>query len=87
MQQISIEEIVKVQSKGLVTIPKKLRQRLGLEENGLIKLKEEKGRLVIEPLRTMPYPVRSYTEKDLKEFIELDKKETQILRKKSSLSG
>lgn len=87
MQQISLEEIVKVQPKGLLTIPKKLRQKLDLAENSLVRVKAEKGRLIIEPLRTLPYSVRSYTEEDLKEFIELDKKEAQILRQKGLLSG
>ncbi len=33
MQQIIQEEIVKIQPKGLVTIPKKLREQLGFEGN------------------------------------------------------
>ena len=85
MQQITQEEIVKVQPKGLVTIPKKLRQKVGLEENGLIRVKEEKGRLVLEPVHTLPYPVRSYTQADIKEFLEFDKKETKKLNKKGLL--
>lgn len=82
MQQINLDEIVKIQTKGLLTIPKKLRQKIGLEERGLVKIKEEKGRLVIEPLRMLPYPVRSYTKQELKEFLELDKAESKDLKKK-----
>lgn len=82
MQQIIQEEIVKIQPKGLVTLPKRLRQKLGFEENGLVRIKEDKGRLVIEPVRTLPYPVRSYTEQEIKEFMELDQQETRILKKK-----
>lgn len=85
MQQINLDEIVKVQTKGLLTIPKKLRLKIGLEEKDLVKIREEKGRLVIEPLRTLPYPVRSYTEEELKEFLELDRKETKNLKKKGLL--
>ncbi len=87
MQQVNLEEIVKVQSKGLLTLPKKLRQKIGLEAKDLVKVREEKGRLIIEPLRTLSYPVRSYTEEDLKEFLDLDKKEAQVLKKKGLLSG
>lgn len=85
MQLIDLDEIVKVQTKGLLTIPKKLRLKIGLEEKDLVKIREEKGRLVIELLRTLPYPVRSYTEEDLKEFLELDRKETKDLKKKGLL--
>lgn len=85
MQTITQEEISKIQSKGLITIPKKLRQNLGLNENSLIRIKQEKGKLVIEPVRTLPYSVRSYAEEDLKEFITLDKKETKSLKKKGLL--
>lgn len=79
------EILVKIQSRGLLTIPKKFRQALALEENNLARLKKEKGRLIIEPVRTLPYPVRSYTQKDLKGFIDLDKKETQELKKSGLL--
>lgn len=82
MQQVAQEEIVKIQPKGLLTIPKKFRQDLGLEDRGLVRVKKEKGRLVIESVRTLPYPVRSYSTKELKEFFELDKLETQKLKTK-----
>lgn len=85
MQQIAQEEIIKMQTKGLVTIPKKMRQRLGFEENSLVRVKEERGRVVIEPVRTLPYPVRSYTNQEIKEFIALDTSETKVLRKKGLL--
>ena len=79
------EEILKLQPRGVLTIPKKFRQMLGLEENKLIRIKKDKWRLVIEPVRTLPYPVRSYTEEDLKEFFEFDAKETKKLKKKGLL--
>lgn len=85
MQQLIQEEIIKLQSKGLVTIPKKMRQKLGLEENNLIRVKEEKGRIVMESVRTLPYPVRSYTKQEIKEFIELDQSETKVLKQKGLL--
>lgn len=79
------DEIVKIQPRGLFTIPKKLRIRLGLSDNSLAKVKEEKGKLIIEPVRTLPYSVRSYTDANIREFIELDKKESAALRKKGLL--
>ena len=85
MQQVVQEDIIKIQPKGLLTIPKKMRQSLGFVENSLVRVKEEKGRLVIEAVRTLPYPVRSYTEDEIEEFIKLDKKESKVLRKKGLL--
>ena len=83
MQQIILEEIVKIQPKGLFTIPKKFRTGL-FEENGLARVKKEKGRLILEPIRTLPYPVRSYSSEEVKEF-DQDKDETKILKAKGIL--
>lgn len=83
--QSTQEELVKLQTKGLITIPKKMRQILKLEEKGIVKLKLEKGRLVIEPVSTLTYSVRSYTKEEIKEFLALDEKETKELKKKGLL--
>ncbi len=79
MQLLPLEDIVKMQPKGLVTIPKKLRERVGISENDLVRVRTDRGRLTIEPVRTLAYPVRSYTDAELREFIELDKKESKEL--------
>lgn len=86
MQLLPLEDIVKMQPKGLVTIPKKLRESVGITENDLVRVRTDRGRLTIEPVRTLAYPVRSYTDMELREFIELDKKESKVLRKKKTLS-
>lgn len=83
--QIATEDIIKILSKGVVTIPKKLRQEIGLEENSLARIKKDKGRLVIEPIRTLAFPVRSYTTEEINEFLELDRKETKTLKGKGLL--
>lgn len=80
--QITQEEIVKFQPKGLLTIPKKFRQKLGFGEKSLVRIKIEKGKLTIEPLRTLSYPVRTYTETEVREFLALDKKGAKDLKKR-----
>lgn len=80
-QTIQQEELVKIQPRGLLTIPIKFRQESAFKENSLVRLIKEKGRLVIEPVRTIPYPVRSYSNKEVKEFFDLDKKESKKLEK------
>ena len=76
------EEIVKIQSKGLLTIPKRFRRELGFDEKSMVRVRKEKNRLVIEPLRVLSYPVRHYTDEDLKDFLEFDRQETRELKKK-----
>ncbi|MBU1322684.1 AbrB/MazE/SpoVT family DNA-binding domain-containing protein [Microgenomates group bacterium] len=74
MQVQSFEEIVKMQPKGLLTIPKNIRIKYGFEENGLVKIRAVTGRIYLEPVRALPYPVRNYTAKELEEFFNFDKK-------------
>lgn len=85
MQIQTYEEIVRIQPKGLITIPARFRKSYGLVENSLAILKSEAGRITITPARVLPYPVRSYTDKEIQEFIKFDKKESQKLRKKGLL--
>ncbi|OGK08688.1 hypothetical protein A2767_01305 [Candidatus Roizmanbacteria bacterium RIFCSPHIGHO2_01_FULL_35_10] len=86
MQQTQVqEELVKLQPKGLITIPKKMRDFLNFEEKSILRLRVEKGRLYLEPLKTLPYPVRTYTKEEIKEFLALDAKETKKLKKKGLL--
>ena len=85
MQQVTIEEITKLQAKGVLTIPKTLRDSLGLTENNLLRIKKDGWRLVLEPIRTLPYPVRSYTDKETEEFFDFDNEETVKLKKKGLL--
>lgn len=84
MQQMTLEEIVKIQPKGLFTIPKKFRTGL-FEENGLARVRKEKGRLILEPVRTLPFPVRRYTDQEIDEFLALDADETKKLKAKGIL--
>lgn len=85
MQILPFEEIVKLQPKGLLTIPQKFRKALSLNGNDLVRIRNVKGRLILEPVRTIPYPVRSYTDTELDEFLTLDKEESVKLRKKGLL--
>lgn len=78
-------DIVKIQPKGLITIPVNLRKELGFEESGLARVRKDKGRLILEPVRTLNYPVRSYTDKELEEFSKLDKEESKKLRRQGLL--
>ena len=79
------DQIIKIQNKGLITIPKSFRDDIGLEVNSLARIIKEKGRLILEPVRTLPYSTRSYKDSDIENFFDLDKRETKILKIKELL--
>lgn len=81
MQQLIIEEIVKLQPKWLLTLPSTLRQGL-FEDKGYVRVIKNKGRLILEPVRMLTYPVRSYTDEEVNEFFNLDDQESKQLKAK-----
>jgi len=83
MQISSWEEYTKIQPRGILTIPQKVRLSMGLMDNTLVKISGSKYRLIIEPVRALPYPVRTYTSDEVGEFLEFDAEETKRLKKNS----
>ena len=84
MQTQTYENIVKLQPRGVLTIPKKMRVGL-FDEAGIAKMTRMGRKLIIEPLKTLNYPVRTYTDSELQEFFDLDEKESKKLKNKSLL--
>ena len=85
MQTLPIEDIIKMQPKGTMTIPKKLRQRAGLTDRALIRATAQKGKITLEPVYTTPYPIRTFTDEEMNEWLELDRIESKELRKEGLL--
>jgi len=81
MQIQDYEELIKLQPRGVLTVPKKMREGL-FEKGGIVKMKRLGRKIIIEPVKTLSYPVRSYTDKELQEFFDLDEKETKELKAK-----
>lgn len=81
MQVQTREEIIKLQSRGVITVPKRLREGL-FDEDSLARIRRVGRKLVIEPIRTIAYPVRSYTNAEINDFFDLDEKETKNLKDK-----
>ncbi len=77
------EEWVNILTKGLVTIPKKMRDSLGLKEGDVARVKIEDNRIIIEPRSNKGFEeFRQYTKKQIEEFIredELDDSEQKIV--------
>lgn len=53
------ELLVKVDGKGRVLIPRELREQLGLRKGTQLKVRAERGRIVLELLVPKPYRVRA----------------------------
>ena len=82
--QSDYQEIIKVQSRGLITIPRRFRDR-DFGENSFVRVKKEGGRLVLEPVQVIGYPARQYTGQEVGGFFDLDDKESAQLRRKGIL--
>ncbi len=80
MQAIPMEDIIKMQPKGVITIPNKLRKSVGLTERSLMRIKTKGKQLIIEPLYTTPAP-RVFSDEEINEWLELDEKEGKELRR------
>ena len=80
MQQIQEwEEIVKMQPRGLLTIPRRFRGE-SFGGNSFVKVKKIRGGLILEPVTILGYAARKYTDSEVDEFFELDEKETRELK-------
>ena len=66
--------IVRVDRKGRLVIPKKLREKLGIAEGGYVELSAEKDKIVIKPTKSIAdkcfglFKVETWPE-DLDEFL------------------
>ena len=82
MQTVTYEDqIVQLQPRWVFTLPKNLREGF-FDENRLAKISRTGRKIVIEPIRTLPYAVRSYTETEVDDFFDLDDKESKELKNK-----
>ncbi|MGY0287471.1 MAG: AbrB/MazE/SpoVT family DNA-binding domain-containing protein [Candidatus Methanodesulfokora washburnensis] len=46
-------EVVRIDRKGRLLIPKKLREKAGIEEGGLVRLRAEERGIIIEPVESV----------------------------------
>ena len=74
------QEIIQIQSRGNFTIPRKLRTE-GFVENNYIRIKKLNGKLILEPVQIVGYPVRKYLNSEVDEFFDLDDRESIKLKK------
>ena len=72
------DEIIKIQPRGVLTIPKRFRSG-NFGENNFLRVKKIGSRLVFEPVTMLGYPVRRYTDSEVEEFLKQDEEEIKSL--------
>jgi AbrB family looped-hinge helix DNA binding protein len=67
------DEWIRVLGKGMITIPKKWREELDIEEGAIIKARKVNQQVIIEPTnKPAPVPYRVYSRDELGEFLQDD---------------
>lgn len=74
------QEIVQIQSRGNITIPKPFRSE-EFDEKSYIRMRKMAGKLILEPVQIIGYPVRKYLSSEVDEFFTLDDQESVKLKK------
>lgn len=74
------QEWLKVLGKGMVTIPKKWREELGLEEGDIVKAKKMGNRVVIESSESV-VPYRTFSDQEIDEWLKADKLPRTLAKK------
>lgn len=84
MNQVSIssnQEWLKILGKGMVTIPKKWREALGITTGDIVRARKEGSRVVIEAQKETSVPYRIYSDQEIKEFLKEDKLPHLLVKK------
>lgn len=82
------EEWLKVLGKGMITLPKRWRDQMGIESGNIIKAKKEGDKVIIETQLAKRAPYRVYSKAEIDEFLKddkLSKSLTQKVKKKLSV--
>lgn len=69
--RIQEQELLRVLSKGMITIPKAWRDVFGFEKGGRVRARKLKNQIIIEPIRKSA-PYRIYSQKELLRFLKDD---------------
>ena len=75
------QEWLKILGKGMITLPKKWRDELGITNGDIVTAKKEGNKVIIEPFKSLPVPYRVYSDSEINNFLAEDKL-SEVLRKK-----
>lgn len=83
-QRSASEEIwIKILPKGLITIPKKIRKRLGIQEGDVAKARISGNEIIIKPRKSSNF--RLFTDEEIKEWVARDKLPAKLAKKAKAL--
>jgi len=82
MKSTVTNQYIKLQPKGLITIPKKMRDQLKLTDQSVLRISRQGQQLILEPVTILDYPVRQYTDQEVQEYLNYDRLETKKHRQK-----
>lgn len=76
------EEWLKILGKGMITIPKKWREAMGISTGDVVKAKKMGERVVIETQKVhAPVPYRIYTKSEIDDFLKEDRVSLRFAKK------
>lgn len=81
MNQLIQEEWLKILGKGMVTLPKKWREDLGISEGDIVKAAKKDGKRVVIEVKKNTVPYRIYSDADIEQFLKEDKLPKSLARK------
>jgi len=73
-------ETIQINSRGGLTLPKGLRQTLGLEQGGVVMAEPSKGGILLRP--AVAYPIEIYSDERVKKFDDEERNLSRRLRRK-----
>lgn len=77
--------IAQIRDRGQVTIPKKIRQEAGINNDATVIITTEPGRIILEQVGITPYPIRGYTNTEIEQFIKDDQIDNTLRAKANKL--
>lgn len=83
-----MKENIIISERGQITLPSKLRKKMGLESGGVVTIEERKGELVIRPASVIEIDI--YSDEEIKRWTEEDTlttKEKKAIHKKLGLGS
>lgn len=77
------EAWIKILPKGLITIPKKIREKLGLKEGDVAQVKVLKNTMIIKPRESVKY--RLFTNEEIKQWVKDDELPEELAKKAQAI--
>lgn len=77
------EAWVNILTKGIITIPKKMREQVGIKEGDVAKVRVENNKIIIEPREENEY--RTFTDKQIRKWLKEDELSPQLVKKLDEL--